>query len=419
MTDRMCNGAQGSVSRSVKRHRVAVPIGSALAALALLLMGGCERGATEDSVMETTVDEVLTETVDMQRPVEMETAEPTETAEQPQPSPNITDESNADSSVAAFAPVLNELLELNERVARDGGYLDPIPGLVDSDHGRAFGYYALADINGDGVNEMFLGNPGEGETAMKSLYALVNGEPTLIEQFAGRNYAVIAQDGTIHNFRSGGATLNSLHLWRLEPGAGTLTLIREYTQDGDTYTPEGLTAEEFSDLWLPSVESDDQLVLDWRPVSEWPYETQMAQATSFTEQIIAAIEDGAEGELAALLGDPVQVYINFDAGTSMTGNNVANLLLSTVSDPREWIRQAQESSLEDDLCGLQSESDWENSPLGEWQHESPFVVICSLGGSSQGNANVGLTWAPASNGANLRLERLDIMDNTNVQEIGD
>jgi len=401
----------GPVPVPSNRHRRVLRLSGALAAvISLLVASGCGAGEVSEPPTETT-EEIVAETA------EVEAQSAVTEVEQEQSTPVASDLDESGAQVNSFAPVLNELVELNERVARDGGYLDPIPGLVDDAHGRAMSHYALVDINGDGINELVLGAAGDNDGGIKSLYALVGGEPALIEQFTGRNYGVIAQDGTIYNLRSGGATLNSLQLWRLEPGAATLSLVREYTQDGDTITPQGMTTQEFQDLWPQFLESDNHLVLDWRPVSGWPYETQTVRATSLTEQMIAAIENGDSSELAALLGDPVQVYRNFDAGTAMSANDVANLLLSTVSDPREWIRQAQESSLEDDLCSPQSESDWEDSPLGEWQHESPFVVICNFGGSSPGNATVGLTWAPT--GENLHLERLDIMDNTNVQEIGD
>jgi len=92
--------------------------------------------------------------------------------------------------------------------------------------------YAIKDINNDGIPELFILPGGKG--SFSSIFTLKDGEPVRLEIDDMRKRLHISADGTIYSAaQSTAASYTELYAYKLEPGAGKLSIIAEYRRDHD------------------------------------------------------------------------------------------------------------------------------------------------------------------------------------------
>jgi hypothetical protein len=143
-------------------------------------------------------------------------------------------------------------------------------------------YYALLDINGDGLLELLIG-PGDDEYSIFSIYSLQEGKPTAILQRHGlREVMYLCPDGTIYSAdgfapKDKGAygkktrysvdndgKLKTEYFFKLSPQEDyELTYQHDYTDmNGTVYTKS--QADEIEGLYDQSAQ-----IIDWRPLAEF------------------------------------------------------------------------------------------------------------------------------------------------------
>jgi len=127
--------------------------------------------------------------------------------------------------------VLDDLYALNLAYNIDNGYTS-ISGLpyAEAIVGAWFygpiAYYAVADINKDGIPELLLYQETAEDMYLRSLFTLKDGEPFCIESFPGR-ISRFAADGTMYYVRAVEHE-TELYSFRLEAGATEFTLLTVY-----------------------------------------------------------------------------------------------------------------------------------------------------------------------------------------------
>lgn len=98
--------------------------------------------------------------------------------------------------------------------------------------------YSIQDINGDGIDELLIGEIGEngywglGSGMFYDLYTKENGMPVLVIQSAERSRYYLCDNGTIANEASGGSRSNIYAYYTLEDAKTTLTLLESVIGDG-------------------------------------------------------------------------------------------------------------------------------------------------------------------------------------------
>jgi len=162
--------------------------------LVLVLLAACAAPV----VMEETATEQTTTTTEWTSPETQPTVLPTSFRGAPE----------------VYWPVLQELYRIvhdgfnwGEREADPTLTFDPTMILGDT-----FGY-AIADINGDGVQELILLQDGswDGPPILLKLYTLYNGEPVLLNFAHRRGYVIIAENGAIYSgFTTGAGSFNRM-----------------------------------------------------------------------------------------------------------------------------------------------------------------------------------------------------------------
>jgi len=136
---------------------------------------------------------------------------------------------------SAYKPILDDLYLFSERIrlgesfdytwenAGNLGFREP------PQHG--FGY-ALADINNDGIPELFLGSmDGLNNASPNSIFTLKDGSPVLLTSFWSRSRGKISEDGIIYSVGSGGAAYTYLSSYRLDKNTDSLTLLTDMRSD--------------------------------------------------------------------------------------------------------------------------------------------------------------------------------------------
>ena len=102
--------------------------------------------------------------------------------------------------------------------------------------------YALKDINGDGVSELFFISDEAYDYIdfIFAIYTIHNGKPALVRAYWSRSSGSLGKDGTIYEHGSNGADDNFSATYRLDPDSGELKIIRwaDLEEFPDSHTKE-------------------------------------------------------------------------------------------------------------------------------------------------------------------------------------
>lgn len=101
----------------------------------------------------------------------------------------------------------------------------------DRANGLAHLGYAIKDVNGDGVEELFLLSD---EFTMIALFTQYDGKPVLLEDFWNRKRGYVNESGQIIISGSSGADVSSQEVYRLDAATGRLVLEEAIGLDGHT-----------------------------------------------------------------------------------------------------------------------------------------------------------------------------------------
>jgi len=105
--------------------------------------------------------------------------------------------------------------------------------------------YAIHDINGDGVDELFIisGNYYESGIFIHAIFTHDGENPMLVDAFWTRHSCVIDENGIIYNYGSAGAWNNYRASYYLAPNSASLVMIEmvgieDYDEEKLEYMPE-------------------------------------------------------------------------------------------------------------------------------------------------------------------------------------
>ena len=163
---------------------------------------------------------------------------------------------------------INYLIPMHSRSYSNYGGMDPAEFQI---------YYALIDLNADGVNEYFIGAGTSQEDArIYDVFSLdgtspvrVINEPTLGE----RTIMTVFEDMGFRVYGSGGAYYHGVDFYVLEIGQTKPTLLYAYEQDGETtfyYVDDGETRSQISEQkYFDGIKSADrtEFQLPWILIS--------------------------------------------------------------------------------------------------------------------------------------------------------
>jgi len=150
-----------------------------------------------------------------------------------------------------YWPILRYLYMFNDN--HEGNMMYAMDALWFAGFGfatRGNNAYAVADINGDGIDELILFGQFEGQAPhMIALYTQHDGVAVRLGEWTHRSQAVITTDGIIYDRGSNSSESSGFSSYRLEPGATRLTEITFHRTDfrgGERVYQTGWDGE-----WLP------------------------------------------------------------------------------------------------------------------------------------------------------------------------
>ncbi|MCL2299186.1 MAG: hypothetical protein FWC27_03455 [Firmicutes bacterium] len=131
----------------------------------------------------------------------------------------------------AYKPVLDDLHALYLSYSTDNGYtgisgLRYAEAIIGAWLYGPIAFYAVTDINSDGIPELLLYQETAEDMCLRSLFTLKDGEPFCVESFPARCRR-FAADGTMYYVRAVEQEFE-LYSYKLEAGATEFTLLTVY-----------------------------------------------------------------------------------------------------------------------------------------------------------------------------------------------
>lgn len=170
---------------------------------------------------------------------------------------------------------------------------------------KLYCYYAIKDLNADGIDELIFFNYNY---YIIAVFSMENGSPILLDSYIPRGSCWIDGDGLLHVGESGGADVGETSIYRIAAGGGSLELVDRFGLDGHRW--EGDTA-----------------------------------VTNYYHEVNGVRIPITEAEYDAL----AEQYLYLGEGGPMATKNHAGLEPQTLFTREELIREAMEAALADKL----------------------------------------------------------------------
>lgn len=362
-----------------------------LAAWSVLLCAGCGKKTAEPSAQPPAA------TVEPAKPAPEQPTPEQPATEQSAPEPAA--EPEPFDALAAYAPVLDATCDLLLQGLRDvADYAYVSSGVLETamwgepETRLAQTGYALADLSGDGVPELLIGDVADGANLLYSGYACKDGALVCFLEGWARNRYQWLGDGRFYNAGSGGAAYSAFGTFRLAPdgtelvcedfyftddkpdGGTGVTSYHNTTGAWDSASSDstGLSDEQF---WALSDEYEAQcLHMELTPFSEYPYVP--AGASRVRADYLADVADSLPScqNAAELFGDVFPT----DAAYETT------VVFRAIEDVRDF-RVLALAILDVDEAGHTTFEQTELFALPELRADEPLAVPMSFPGDIPSN----------------------------------
>ncbi len=147
----------------------------------------------------------------------------------------------------------------------------------DSEEGLSRIGYAIFDLNGDGVPELFIGD--RESSLIYDIYTTVDGEPEQVVSGGARNRFYLQGDDWFCNEYSNGAAEFGWNVYGIIPGSSRLFFQWGYKYDAYENEVNPWYTTDVHDQWVQitedefnkavEVQNDNFKVIDFKPLSEW------------------------------------------------------------------------------------------------------------------------------------------------------